>query len=290
MSVEMKDGSVRTKRADRSLTERDDRVARVAFDVGDRELELLLADGSTVTIEVGSPGLGDAPSPGRLVVYLDQLHWITLARQIHAPDKVNGTERAAADLIIRLARERNLILPLSSAHLTETAQTDGAWRAHLATVMLDFSRGWQMRNPVSVRHRELCAALEGRNPVAAEVFTLEPHVIFASGLSRVTSPDSFPAEWQELIARLTAVTAIYDVMLMDDRVSIDEGLAIATRWATSHYELALYLRNERAGRERTRLATHGRLVDRPLRRNRVRGSSHGSRACGIRAVAYGGAP
>ncbi|MGA2006809.1 MAG: hypothetical protein ABSH27_04530 [Solirubrobacteraceae bacterium] len=260
MSVEMNDGSVHTKRADSGLAERGERVARVAFDVADRELELVLADGSAVTIEVGSPGVGDAPSPGRLVVYLDQLHWITLARQIHAPDKVHETERAAADLIIQLARERKVILPLSSAHLTETAQTDGAWRTHLATVMLDFSRGWQMRNPVGVRHRELRAALEGNSPVAAEVFTLEPHVIFASGLSRVTSADSFPAVWQELIARLTAVTAIYDVMLMDDRVSIDEGLTIAARWASSHHELAVYLRDEHAGRERTRVAAHGRLL------------------------------
>ncbi len=81
--------------------------------------------------------------------------------------------------LIVMARERAVILPLSSAHLVE-APTRGHRRHHLITTMLELSHGWQMVNPVKVRRQELDAVLRGSAAAAEGVFSLEPGAMFIS--------------------------------------------------------------------------------------------------------------
>jgi hypothetical protein len=95
------------------------------------------------------------------VVYLDQNHWIMLARQQWAPEKVPAPHRDGYERLTMLARERAIVLPLSAAHAFETARRDGRQRRELATTMLQFSRGWQMRSPLKVRREELLCAVAG---------------------------------------------------------------------------------------------------------------------------------
>ncbi|MEV6032854.1 hypothetical protein AB0L65_16980 [Nonomuraea sp. NPDC052116] len=60
------------------------------------------------------------------IVYLDQNHSITLARARHARDKVeHPDELVAADAIWKAATYREIRLPLSMAHLVETARAGG---------------------------------------------------------------------------------------------------------------------------------------------------------------------
>lgn len=56
------------------------------------------------------------------IVYLDQCHWITLAQTQFAKHKIySSDELAAADFILKAARDGRIHLPLSGAHMVETA-------------------------------------------------------------------------------------------------------------------------------------------------------------------------
>lgn len=68
------------------------------------------------------------------IVYLDQCHWITLARAQFARHKIpSSDELAAADFILKTVRDGRIRLPLSGAHMIETAKAgDGPRRHQLA--------------------------------------------------------------------------------------------------------------------------------------------------------------
>jgi len=113
-----------------------------------------------VTLDQGDPfsfQIGTvATAIDRPVVYLDQNHWIELARTQVGSTRISREKAAACRRLIDLADRRKIILPISGAHLVvETAKTDGRQRADLARVMLSLSSGWQMRSPLWVRHQEL---------------------------------------------------------------------------------------------------------------------------------------
>ncbi|MEO6533583.1 MAG: hypothetical protein ABIO06_08420 [Pseudolysinimonas sp.] len=123
-----------------------------------------------------------APVLERPLVYLDQNHWSTLSKATYDRDRVPAREMAAADKVIALAKAGRIILPMSSGHLSET----GAWgddesRYRLGLTILQLSRGWQLRDPHSVRRQEFVRDLRsvanleiGSLP---EVITLEPWAI-----------------------------------------------------------------------------------------------------------------
>ena len=75
-------------------------------------------------------------------LYLDQNKWIDLARAYHG--RPGGARfRDALDTVDRLVCEGYLRVPLSSAHVMETARRgDRASRRRLAEVMIALSRGW----------------------------------------------------------------------------------------------------------------------------------------------------
>lgn len=189
ISVELGDGTETMKPWKPSADMEGSGISRLSFNVVQRELELTLPGDQVVTVEIGSVGAADLPPPGVPVVYLDKLHWITLARHEWAPDKLTDEHQcAAASRLIKLARHKRIILPLSAAHITETVPNDGRRRRHLAGTMLELSRGWVMRNPVRVRHEEILAALDGHEPRATGVFTLQPWDLFTEDLERMTAP------------------------------------------------------------------------------------------------------
>ncbi|MGA5421959.1 hypothetical protein [Streptomyces lavendulocolor] len=108
------------------------------------------------------------------IVYLDQCHWITMARARVARHKVQVPEELQAADALWARAERGLIrLPLSSAHLVETVHAGSKERRrHLAEAMLDAYGGWHMVNPLVVRRHELISALGGGRALGAgDVFT-----------------------------------------------------------------------------------------------------------------------
>ena len=231
---------------------------QVTVHVAARELTLVTRRGQEITLELGASGSRDLPPADRPIVYLDQLHWVTLAQQLWSPHKVADRDRSAADELLSLARAQQIIVPFSAGHLIETAPT-GSWREDLVHTMFELSRGWQMRNPVDVRRREMVAALTGDQPTSQEVFTLEPDVLWVEPSAPPKSPPDLPLDWQDLHRRLTTVSAVYASMI-EPTAGPTGGREQAQAWAISHHELASYMRDEVMSKERARLVTRGRLI------------------------------
>ncbi len=169
-----------------------------------RRLIFKFRDGHGFECELGT-ARDPSPTRGRPVVYLDQNHWSTLSKSLFAPQRVSDSERLAAVRLLRMAEAGEVILPLSSAHLSET----GAWsndvgRAELSRTILAGSRGWQMRDALEVRageFRQRLAALAGIDIAPpAPVITLEPYAALDPSIraddERVSLPDDLPEAWK----------------------------------------------------------------------------------------------
>jgi hypothetical protein len=240
---EVEDGSVfRAPLPAGTFGEADPGVGRVSVDIEEQELSLTFPAGDEVTIETGPFQSGEPQSDGRAVVYLDQCHWVTLAQQQWAPQKVAERDREAAARLIALAQSRQVILPLSGGHLTETTGLLGPRRRHLATTMIGLSRGWQMLNPVVVRGIELSAALAGRDLAVTGVFGLKPYSLFIDGPEMPSGGDDLPAPWPEVHRRVVCALSIYSTLVEPERLKSPEGEEMAERWAAKHQKLALGMR------------------------------------------------
>lgn len=236
-------------------------MTRSRADLRHHRLELSLESGETLSFDLGWPGQGDLPQSHQSVVYLDQNHWVDLARSVREPASLNPRLRAPATVIVERARSREIILPLSAANLFELPLA-GKRRRDLAIAMLELSHGWQMRNPLRVRHLEILRTLRRVNPEAQEVITLEPGAIFAQA-SPVSRPADFPPQWQELHVRMTsaaaAVAGVLDELEPHER---KEGLEAAKRWAQVYGALSKRVARDGPGTERTHeIATEMILAD-----------------------------
>jgi len=229
------------------------------FDFTSNTLSFTVASGDKLVVEVGAAGAADGPPPARPVVYLDQLHWVSLARQRHAPEKLNEANGSAATTLIQLTEAQRIVLPLSAGHLTEMAQLEGRWRAHLGLTIMGLSRGWQMQNPVAVRKTEFLLAMRGESPRALGVFTLEPEVLFAASTPSGPATD-LPPPFDDLLPRLTWASAVYAAVLDDEAMDMREGHEAAERWAADFPRLAQYMREHKTSAEHARINTRARLI------------------------------
>lgn len=188
-----------------------------------------------VEVELGWPGSRDQTTGSRPIVYLDQNHW-SMLRSVtwDSTDRLDPREVAAAKRVIELARARAIVLPLSSAHAVETDPLYGERRLHHASTLLGLSGGWQMRNPIQIRGREMQQALVGGEPDAAGVFTLEPNVLFAGQGERQPKAEML----DEMVQRLSWVTALYEGILDPEQPDMTEARRKAERWARVHGRVA----------------------------------------------------
>jgi hypothetical protein len=257
--VELADGTRHELPLPRTLHTREAGLRRAIYRTAEAELEVTLPAGDEVILEMVDPGGRIRRMPGP-VVYLDQLHWVTLAQCRWAPEKVAAGERAAAEELIALARRREITVALSSANMTETTQMDGRHRRHMATTLLAVSRGWQMRNPIAVRGREIRAALAGADPAVEGVFTLDPGAVFAEGPAAPAAPADFPPEWQRWFQTMTSVNAMVAAIIDDEGIKNADAKAMAAAWGRSHHELAKHMRENHTPKEHRRVAARGKLI------------------------------
>jgi hypothetical protein len=228
------------------------------FDPRDNIIQFVHKNGTRVSAQIEPLGSSILTAPDHPVIYLDQNHWITLARQLWAPEKVLKRERDAAVELIEMARGGVVILPISSANLTEMTPADGAFRRNLGLTMLQLSRGWQMRNPVHVRRAELRSFFAGESPAAANVITLAPSVLFA-GQNPLASPqprDPFTV----FLQRISEVSAIYQVAVEDEKIPSPEGLERAEAWAQEQRRFALLLREDKVSPANAQHYAAARLI------------------------------
>ncbi|MDW4901236.1 hypothetical protein RB625_22765 [Streptomyces californicus] len=196
-------------------------VRRIAYDFMRNITEVETTSGRSIEIDMPQPGQ-DPPIEGRPIVYLDQNHWSTLSNQLHEPAKVPQEEKAAAQKIIAMARNGEVIIPFSSGHFLETSALYGARRMNLGSTIIQISHGWRMRHPVRVRMNEIRMVLTKNvdDPKEVEegshVFTLD-----ATALMHQTKPpvnvDGFGI-LAFLVEQLSTTQAHYDILLDPDPI------------------------------------------------------------------------
>lgn len=192
------------------------------------------------------------------IVYLDQNHWITLAQARRAPEKIpNEEEREAADQLWQLATTGLVRLPLSFAHLDETAHAgNGRRRRDLAETMLEAYDGWHMMHPQVIMRHEFQAAFGGPALTPEDVFTTaadSPFSTYTPDL-REGASDSERGSLAELTWR-----AAWSSTLLEDTLSEEEAKAAARsvdRWTEALTNLAKLAADSPVGEDRGRAALH----------------------------------
>ena len=202
----------------------------------------------------------------RPVVYLDQNHWIDLARVLGGQSGMDAEKVKACQLIIDFARNHDIILPLSAAHIVETAKKGGRQRTDLARTMVELSAGWQMRSPLWIRAKELSTMFSTATSIGSafseEVFTLTPEAVWSDHRNRGRDlpENDLPQELQGLVARLTWAIALTEVLLEREAEVSVPGLDMAEAWAASFHELAKHMRSNPRAKAYARDLTRTRFI------------------------------
>lgn len=92
-------------------------------------------------------------------VYLDQLHWIEISKEIHGLAVRDGTAETLEHMRCRVS-EGELLFPLSLAHYLETLKNaDPGRRQRLSNVMRELSGGYTIADCTTVLKHEIRSAL-----------------------------------------------------------------------------------------------------------------------------------
>ncbi|MCX4565037.1 hypothetical protein OOK48_01590 [Streptomyces viridodiastaticus] len=156
---------------------------------------------------------------GRLVVYLDQNKWRLVGDAMSGQRSGTADDRVAALRLAQWSAERKIILPASSGHYYETTKWSNAeGRYRLGLSILEFSRGWQLRDPLQVWRDEIRLMFRaelGQSEVMAPVVTLEPNSIHsaARGFVPASAPADFPPMAAFQYEALVSAVSLIDTML-----------------------------------------------------------------------------
>ncbi|MGW0607768.1 hypothetical protein [Streptomyces sp. NPDC002640] len=193
------------------------------------------------------------------VIYLDQNHWITMAQARFAPEKIQKAEELeAAAVLWELADSGQVRLPLSMAHLVETARAGlKPSRRRLARAMLDGYGGWHMLSPLVVRRYELVGAVSGPKLTATDVFTTaanSPFFDYTPPSIGTPAPTPSPRP-EDLPWRMAWASTLLEETLSPEELAA--STAVIERWAATLSTLAQYMREHPADRDiRLVTATH----------------------------------
>jgi hypothetical protein len=226
---------------------------------GDR-LVVTLPGGVDAVVELGVTGpKTEDRLAGRPVVYLDQSHWSSMAAWRYGHRPIAPGEAAAAARLGELVKRGAVVLPMSAAHLVETGPLFGERRVALAATVLEFSQGWQFRNPVAVRAQELVASLVSQSPRAKGAVTLGADVLFADRLSGGAGSD-LPGLFRTAMPRVVNVMSTYAAIIDSTTIPDEGGLEAAEAWARQFADLGRQLRAEGASRENVRRRSHWAVI------------------------------
>ncbi|WP_062289800.1 hypothetical protein [Demequina phytophila] len=227
-------------------------ITRAAFLVHESRMDITAA-GSVISVNVGTTL---TPTP-LVVVYLDQNHWVGFARWRNDPTSIDAQSARFFDALATAVGTGAAVTPLSAAHLTETARRGGRSRVDLASTMLTYSSGWQLRDAEALRRGELRAMFGGEPLERTDVVGLDPSI----SLDRVKMPQApfgFPPELAGLIGRLAWATA--QVAVLTDVKAQPPGTEFAQAWAQSLSALAQHVRRTPIARRHLRELTKVRFL------------------------------
>lgn len=249
VALKFSDGRVAAESAPAGLTGMLEQFSVVEYQPWRRRLIFKFRDDYGFECELGTV---KDPSPirDRPVVYLDQNQWSTLSKSLFAPQRVSDAERLAAVRLLKMAEAGDIILPLSSAHLSETgAWSNDAGRSELARTILAGSRGWQMRDVLEVRAEEFrhcLAALTGTDVAPpAPVITLEPYAALDPSVRGENDGLSLPADLPEAwkFGYLSTLSNTVYVACLLDREPTPRGSLAG--WLSRVQEFSSWLDGER---------------------------------------------
>jgi hypothetical protein len=263
MSVTLEDGATITAPLDPRTFAPTSLIREIVYIPAASQLQFCTTRNDEFFIEI--PQAHDpAPLRGRPSIYLDQNHWSTLTAAIHRPERVtNASELQASVRLIALADAHEVVLPMSAAHVSETCKQVGLdKRYERAHTISKLSSGWQLRDPLHVRHLELQSALAERyrQPVAAHppVVTLDPEALFAGRPSDVAPVASdLPAHAQRIVHVLRCASGLFDAMLD----AAHEPMPLNPGWAMQFQRFADFLRDNPTSVEMKRRRTFLRFFD-----------------------------
>ncbi|MFD7412573.1 hypothetical protein [Kitasatospora purpeofusca] len=210
-------------------------VLSISYEASTGSIEIVTRRGDNLTLPLAK--LNEDIRPAVPVVYLDQCHWSTVANRIYNPDLVRASDAAAADSLIAMARQGEVVLPFSSSHAIETAATYNVKRQDLAAAILDLSQGWQMRSPIRVRKFEISQVLApkfGGSPDLREknVFSILQDVMYED--RPVIDSSGLPGDVSHVHAQLTLISAMYDVLLDPGKIDSQKPAS----WAEYHNKVS----------------------------------------------------
>lgn len=262
MHVVLTDGRVLSASMGRDAFEASSRIASSVFSPVSSQLVLQTTYQDEIVLEVAQR-LDMSPLAGRPTIYLDQNHWSTLAYAIHDPRRVRSAdELGAAEHLIDLTVRKDVVLPFSSAHLSETckqANSEDRYRRGLTIAQL--SRGWQLRDPLALRRFELRRALTARYRrrliVPPAAVTLEPNAVHADRAALPEEIDiGLPEDMQWAVHAVRCIGGIVDALLDAEHLPMPPS----SQWAKEMQRFAKFLAEDRTGREMRRRRTHAKFI------------------------------
>jgi len=187
------------------------------------------------SFEIETPRANNwSPIEGRKVVYLDQKDWSLFSLALSNPTEVSEKEREACFKLADLVKENKIILPFSMAHFMETYRwAKDERRNQLAAHLFEFSKGWQMVNPVEVRLLEIKSTFrDDFTPLnKEEVFSLAPYSLESN--NSFLSPlglEDLPEEVQASSKQAIALVGTIETLMEEDRTFLDKN----TQWAEAN--------------------------------------------------------
>ena len=262
MSVLFADGRRETATLGRAAFEPSSAMASSTYLPQPSQLRLETVRGDEMLIDIPLPDVL-APLDGRVVIYLDQNHWSTLTHAIHEPGRVpDERELSAALKLVELVESRQVVLPMSSGHMSETCkQVDFEQRYRRALTIVKLSGGWQLRDPLDVRRFEIRQALtiryRRRCLLRSAVVTLEPDAVHAGrGKDLPTGGSDRPARFRWLIHAISCIGGNVDAMLDSDYAP----MLPPSRWVAEFQNFATFLQGNQVGKELKRRRTYAKFI------------------------------
>jgi hypothetical protein len=151
-----------------------------------------------------------------IVIYLDQYHWIDLAKAYHKRDK--GEYLDLLNKVQRAIQKGRVIFPISIFHVVEALKEEDIPRCkRFAQVILEISQGWIIAPPWQVVPQELELVVEGVSNRQPQVFKKHPSLNNIDSLFTIYDEDAN----QEAVGKYQAMIDDYSRKIEKARVSQD---------------------------------------------------------------------
>jgi hypothetical protein len=240
----------------------DRNIDRTRMSQADNELAIGLPGGQEAHVELGDPRRPVSElRGGRPAMYLDQSHWSAIVAARFGHRSVSRDEARAANRLIELVEAKEILLPVSGAHLLESIPRHGRRRIVLRTA-LQLGRGWRMRNPVDVRVEEILGLVQGRQTVAADVFAPHTDRIFSSSQASSDVVGGVDRPFEDPMALVAQIPDMYEAVIDPEAIGEGGDEAPDEAWARYFAGLAVQLHAADESAETLwRVANSNLLVD-----------------------------